>query len=357
MIRYLAVLVAAATGCVTPIAERDSPIGEIARDCVIRPPAAVAALDAPVSLEYPDRSLWWWEDVPLAGGTAIPGAAAWVTSVDAACSAGPSFVRDDTGAVASVLALTAAELAANAKRADGKRLALVPTGGVVAQGTGFLYYDLVERGPGPLDAAVLGAGLCTLAPDARRCQRVTTADGAPILWRGDERVLNRGGLLVADADAPGGARAVIAGCRATAALESPCVVSGVPMGQLTEPAAYQVYSAFRGWVDALTDATTVAAPHGQLTLAPYRDGFVATSLDIFDHEVRVQRSRRAVADYQHAITAFAVVPPDAWWFVRGGREHVGLRRDRDAIVVSYVTDGAAAPGLHLVEFRFFGDFE
>jgi len=51
------------------------------------------------------------------------------------------------------------------------------------------------------------------------------------------------------------------------------------------------------------------------------------------------------------------VPPDAWWFVRGGREHAALRPTPRSIVVSYATDGAAAPGLHLVAFRFFGDFQ
>ena len=61
----------------------------------------------------------------------------------------------------------------------------------------------------------------------------------------------------------------------------------------------------------------------------------------------------AVGAYEHPDPAFEVVPA-ATWFVRGGREHVALRPETDSIVVSYATDGAAAPGLHLVVFRFFG---
>lgn len=342
--------------CVTTIEEHASPIGEVVRDCVVPPPAGVAVLDAPVSLEYPDRSLWLWEELPGVDGIPRRGVGAWVASVDDAC-AGPRLIADSAGAPAAVLALSPAEEAANASRTDGKRLALAPTGGVVHGGTGYLFYDLVERGPGPLDAITLGTGLCTLAPDATACDRVADGAGATLLWAPTARVLDRGGVVVADADAAGGARAVIAGCRRVAAFDDPCVVTGAPVAALAEPAAYQVYSVFAGWVDALTDATTFADAPGALTLAPYDGGYLATSMAIFDHRVDVRRSSRATDGYGRPIAAFDVVPPDAWWFVRGGREHAALRPTPRSIVVSYATDGAAAPGLHVVAFRFFGDFQ
>ena len=129
----------------------------------------------------------------------------------------------------------------------------------------------------------------------------------------------------------------------------------VAVAALRTPAAYQVYNVFSGWVDALTDATTIGDAAGQLTLAPFRGGYLATSLDVFANRVEVRRSDRAIADYGHAVAAFDVVPPAQRWFVSGGREHVALRPGPDAIVVSYATDGATAPGLHLVAFQFFGD--
>ena len=48
----------------------------------------------------------------------------------------------------------------------------------------------------------------------------------------------------------------------------------------------------------------------------------------------------------------------ASFFPAGGREHSGLRHGAPRTLhVSYATDGPAAPGLHLVSFRFFGDFQ
>src|SRR5262249_30277394 len=153
--------------------------------------------------------LWLWES---AAGT--DGAAARVASVDQACR-GVALLTDATGAPASVLALTAAERAANAARTDGKRLALAPTGGVVARGVGYVYYDELLRGPGVFDVENLGTGLCTLAPGAVSCVRV--ADGA-VLWAPDQQVLNQGGLIVGD-------RAILAGCRTVAAFEAPCTIA------------------------------------------------------------------------------------------------------------------------------------
>src|SRR5262249_20272167 len=126
MARRLLLLLALA-GCIDNIAEHESPIGSVTHDCVIP-----GALGAPASLEYPDGSLGLWES---AAGT--DGAAARVASVDQACR-GVALLTDATGAPASVLALTAAERAANAARTDGKRLALAPTGGVVADGVGYV---------------------------------------------------------------------------------------------------------------------------------------------------------------------------------------------------------------------------
>lgn len=342
--------------CVTTIAEHDSPIGEIVRDCVVPPPADVAALDAPVSLEYPDRSLWLWEELPGTDGRPRRGVAAWVSSVEDGC-AGLALIADGAGAPVAVLALTPQEEADNASRTDGKRLALAPTGGVVHAGTGYLFYDLIERGPGLFDVTTLGTGLCALAPGATACARVADTTGATRLWTPTTRVLDRGGVVVPDAEAPGGARAVIAGCRRVAAFDDPCVVTGAPAAALADPTAYQVYSVFAGWVDALTDATTFTDAPGALTLAPYDDGFLATAMAIFDNQIVVRRSARVTDGYGHALAAFDVVAPAAWPFVRGGREHAALRPTPRSIVISYATDGAAAPGLHLVAFRFFGAFQ
>ncbi|MCE9575604.1 MAG: hypothetical protein K8W52_20805, partial [Deltaproteobacteria bacterium] len=247
----------------------------------------------------------------------------------------------------SLLALTADEVAANAARTDGRRLALLPTGGVVHDGTGYLFYDHAVLGPGVFDREDLGTGLCALAAGAAACERIR-AGGTTVLWAPGARVLNRGGAIDGD-------RARIAGCRRVAAFEDPCVVTGAPLDRLADPAAYQVLNVFSGWVDALPDATAFADAAGALTVSPYQDGFLITTLDIFASRFEVRRARRVGEDVGHPVPIFdAAAPPSL--FVQGGREHAGLRRG-DEVHISYVTDGAAAPGLHLATFRFFGGWQ
>ncbi|MGE0402695.1 MAG: hypothetical protein AB7T06_38685 [Kofleriaceae bacterium] len=333
-----------AAGCVNTLEEHESRVGELERDCVIPIPEGVAALGAPVSIEFDDASIWIWESLSLSDDSTVANAAARITRD--ACARPPDLARDVAG-IRSVLALSIEELASNATRTDGKRLALVPSGGFAHDGLGYLFYDHVLYGPGFFDAETLGTGLCVLDPkSANPCERI---GDDTILWRPDRRVLNRGGVVVDD-------RALIAGCRKVASFDEPCIVNGVPIADVREPDAYQVWDAFHGWVDPMTDASELTNTIGSLTIAPFDGGFIATQLELFDNRVVVQLSDRAEQDYGHRITAFDVLPPTQW-FVSGGREHASLRTDPRSIAVTYATDNPAAPGLHLVEFRFFEGIE
>lgn len=341
----------ALVACVEPIREHESTVGEVVRDCIVPPPPGVTALDAPASIEFPDASVWFWATLERAGATPLAGAAARVTRADDVCARGPALITDDRGSPVSVLALTASEEADNAARGDGKRLALEPQSGLVADGTGYLFYDHVVRGPGVFDAEAVGTGLCTIDPGGTRCERITDAQGSTVLWRPGERVLNRGGVVVPDA---GGARALVFGCRQVAAFEHPCTVAGVPIASLRNPEAYEVWNAFKGWVPSPIDATTVSDEAGAFTLAPYGAGYVATSLDLFSSRVFVRRATSPIGPYGTRVSVFDAVP-SASFFVSGGREHAALRPEPRSIAVTYRTDGVAAPGLHLVTFRFWGE--
>lgn len=281
------------TGCVTLIEEHDAPIGEVVRDCVVP-----GVTEPPVSLEYDDHSRWIWEDASAIGGCEVT-------------------------LEPPVLGLSDEEVAANAARTDGKQLALRPTGGVVADDVGYLYYEHVLRGPGLFDEEVLGTALCVLDGDG--CARVSP----DVMWTPDTRALNRGGLVVGD-------RAVIAGCRSIAPLDDPCTLSSVAVADLRDPAAYE------------TVAWEVVNNAGAVTLAPFEDGYALVTMDIFEAAVDVRRSDTADRDYGHAVTAFEVAPPEEW-FVRGGREHRALREGPRELVVSYGNDD----GVHLATFRSF----
>ncbi|MGB8298291.1 MAG: hypothetical protein WCG85_22950 [Polyangia bacterium] len=340
------VLVALASACIDHIAEETSTVGELTSDCVVPVPDGVRSLAAPASLEYPDGSLWIWRSLDLADGQIVPNASAFVSDANQVCGSGVTLELDASGAPASLLALTPQETQANAARTDGRQLALVPFGGYVYAGQGYLFYDHALLGPGIFDEESLGTGLCVRADQAVTCDRVTLNDDT-ILWQADQRILNSGGLVVDD-------RALVYGCRPVASFSTLCTVSGAPLDALEDPSAYEVYNAFNGWVDQLSDASALADELGPVTVSAFSGTFMATILDIFESRFYVRRMLSATGDMDRRIAIFDALPP-ASWFLGGGREHSGLRRSPRTIHVSYSTSAAAAPGLHLATFRFFGE--
>jgi len=343
----LVMLVALTSACIHHIEEETSAVGELTSDCVVPVPDGVRGLGAPVSLEYSDGSLWIWRSLELAGGQIVPNASASVSDANEACSSGVMFSSDASGSPQSLLALTPQETEANAARSDGRQLALVPFGGFVRAGLGYLFYDHALVGPGIFDAESLGTGLCVRGVQAATCDRVTV-NGDTVLWKADERILNGGGLVVDD-------RALVYGCRHVASLSALCTVSGALLDAIEVPSAYQVYNLFDGWVGQLSDASPIADELGPVTVSAYSGAFLATTLDIFESRFYVRRMPSATSEMDRRIAIFDALPP-ASGFLGGGREHSGLRRSPRTIHVTYSTSGVAAPGLHLASFRFYGEF-
>lgn len=359
VVSLTAVVALGAAGCVQPIDEEQSSVGEVTRDCLVPAPEGVEGLGAPVSLEYASESLWIWEELRLHGGGVVPNASARVTSASAVCAGGPALSRDGQGAPLTLLALSAAEEAQNAARTDGRRLVLVPTGGFVHAGVGYLFYDHVLKGPGSFDADVLGAGICVLPEGASSCDRVMDSAGGggaeTVLFAPRERVLNRGGLVAPVAAGGGGTeqRALVYGCRGEAAFLSVCTVTGAPLDRLTEPEAYQLHNDFDGWTDELTAASSIVDELGPVTVSRYEGEYLMTVLDIFEAKVFLRPAKTATGGFGRRIFAFDVLPSS--FFPGGGREHSGLRTASRTLHLTYTTDDPRGSGLHLVSFRAFGE--
>ena len=335
--------------CITTLDQEQSPVGELVHDCVVPVPDGVASLGAPLSLEYPGGSLWFWEWLELSDGGFVASPSAFVSSAEEACAEGVSLNTNQTGEPVSLLELSEEEIAANEVRDDDRQFGLSPTGGFVHDGTGYLFYEHVLVGPEFVDREVLGTGLCLIPAGATTCDRVAV-DGETLLWEGNERVFNRGGVVLED-------RAFLYGCRQVASFTSICTVASAPLDRLTTPSAYRLWNAFDGWVDELSDAAVVGDELGPVSVAPYRDQFIVTVLDLFESRIYVRLTADPTDEFGRRFPLFDLVRPQSD-FPSGGREHAGLRRSSNTIHVSYATDHPRVPGLHLATFRFvtsFGD--
>jgi len=331
-------------GCVHPIDEETTSSGVLLRDCVVPVPGDIAALGAPVSLEYPEGSLWIWTVLALSNGSLALNASALVTSAAEVCSQGPDLRRDDDGSLVSLLDLSPAEVADNATRADGKHLWLEPTGGFVYQGAGYLFYEH-QLGTGFLDSRSLGTGLCVLAAGASSCDRVAVG-GSTLLWTDDLRALDQGGLLAGD-------RALVYGCREVASLSRICIVAGAPLAQVRDPSTYLYLNVFAGWVSDPLSASVMASELGPITVTDWPGGIIATTLDPFDRGVYIRKAASPSVAFDRRLFAFSAAPTEAA-FPAGGREHPALRQSSLEINVSYAVERDAVTSLHLATFRFHG---
>ena len=113
-----------AMGCVKELGNDAPALGQVDHDCVVPLPEGVETWGAPVSIEYPDGSLWIWESVTLTGGETRHNVAAFVKSVDAVCNGELSLITDVGGLPVSLVELDEAEMQWNTNRTDGRRVEL-----------------------------------------------------------------------------------------------------------------------------------------------------------------------------------------------------------------------------------------
>jgi len=167
-----------------------------------------------------------WRSLELADGQIVPNAAAFVSDDNpSVCFGCDLWPRCCGGPRAPCSRSHQQETEANAARSDGRQLALVPFGGFVYAGLGYLFYDHALVGPGIFDEESQGTGLCVRADQAVTCIRVTV-NGDTILWKPDQRILNSGGLVVDD-------RALVYGLPARGQLLNPVHgIGSLPNGRL-----------------------------------------------------------------------------------------------------------------------------
>lgn len=334
----------ALTGCIEHLGKEESRLGELERDCVIALPAGVSELGAPAALEYPDATLLIWSSLTLSDGIVVKNAAARASDAAALCANGPELLLDEQGTPRSLLPLSDDEIAANTDRDDGRHLELVPVGGFVHDGVGYLYYEPTWFGPGFFDAEKLGTGLCLLEADGA-CRRVEI-DGTTLLFPPSARPLNQGGFVFGD-------RALVYGCTHAASFSDPCTLTSAPLDEVTDPAAYRVYNAFDGWVEKPTEASILFDRPGPLSVSHFAGRYAAVVIDIFQTQFGIQVAPSPTGPFEAPQLLFQGVKPDGL-FPSGGREHSGLRRDERTLHVTYFTDRAGSEyGLHLASYRLF----
>jgi len=320
-------LVACLPACVVEIDEEHpaSRVGAVVDDCLV----PLADRGAPRSLDYPDGSLWIFDD----NGTAFVGDAAAACAGDVELGSVP------------VIDLTTAEKVDNAGRTDGRQLAVQARGGFVHDGVGYLYYDLQLRGPGFLDVEPLGTGLCVLADRRGTCERQPE-----LLWPGSGRSF--GDAAYVDDDG----FAYVYGCYHAAAFTDLCAVARVMVADAADPTAYRYDSWPDAWNPTDRDTNTLFEAPAAISAGRFAwsEHHVVVIADIWDSRIELRAGASPRGGFADPEPLFDARPPDDW-FIAGGREHPALRDDgARTIAVSYATSTADAPELHLVRFRFSG---
>ncbi len=327
-------------------------LGTVTGDCVVPVPSGLEALGAPVSLEFAEGSLWVFGETSLTqpsatGSNTIPNSAALVRSVSDACAGQLEVLRDENGAPAPFIALTSEEEAENAARTDGKRISLTPRGGLVWQGKGYLYYDVMLLGPGVFDAEWQGAGLCVTPGVGSACVRQKT-----LLWSGAQSSWGSSGFIDNDG------YVYLIKCFHAAAFEDLCGVARVRPESMADPGAYRFYNVFNDWVEDPGNFTVAFDGPGAVTLGynAFLGQYTAISANIWDSSIEMRVAPSPSGPWGNSHRLFPAVKPDSW-FIGGGTELSALRSaDSRILAITYQTTSTTGPsGLHLVSFRLRND--
>jgi len=344
----LALCFCAGCGVVMDTETSVSRLGTVTGDCVVPVPAGLEALGAPVSLEFAEGSLWIFGETRLTqpnttGSNTIPNSAALVRSVNDACTGHLEVLPDANGAPAPFIALTPEEEAENAARTDGKRISVTPRGGLVWQGKGYLYYDVLLLGPGVFDMEWLGTGLCVTPAAGSACAR----QGA-LLWSGAQSSWGSSGFVDNDG------YVYLIRCFHAAAFEDLCGVTRVMPENMADPEAYRFYNGFNGWVEDPRNFTVAFDGPGAVTLGynAFLGQYTAISANIWDSSIEMRVAPSPSGPWENSHRLFPAVKPDSW-FISGGTEHPALRSaDGRILAITYHTTSTTGPsGLHLVSFQ------
>lgn len=309
----------------------DHGIGDVLSDCPAPIPLEITGPSgsaAPAALEYPAGSLWFW-----------PNGRAFVPSAEDACSK-LAFL---SGPVVPLLTADAAE---NATRTDGKQIMVEPIGGFVAAGRGYVYYRKNLYTLGSFYFEYLGTALCTLdSPDAP-CQRI----GPEPLWGPGDRATGGPGFVDADG------YAYMMSCRYDWVQSGLCMVTRVLPEQAGDRSAYTYADGSGGWTSNTAEAAvTLHALFATPSYLAARHAYIAVFPVVSDQAhpaLRVGQADRPAGPYGAEATMFPAEPSDNF-FISGGREHAGLRRD-DVVTVTYDarTSRTLVRAVHVVRFAF-----
>lgn len=344
----LVLFICAGCGVVMDTESSASRLGKVTGDCVVPVPASMEALSAPVSLEFAAGSLWVFGETRLTqpsttGSDSIPNAAALVRSVNDACTGHLEVLPDANGAPAPFIALTPEEEAENTTRTDGKRINVAPRGGLVWQGKGYLYYDVLLLGPGVFDMEWLGMGLCVTPGMGSACARQET-----LIWSGAQPSWGSSGFVDNDD------YVYLVRCFHAAAFEDLCGVARVMPESMADPEAYRFYNVFNDWVEDPGNFTVAFRGPGAVTLGynAFLGQYTAISANIWNSSIEMRVAPSPSGPWENPLRLFPAVKPDSW-FISGGTEHPALRSaDGRTMAITYHTVSSTGPsGLHLVSFQ------
>ena len=268
----------------------------------VRRGAGVARLPAPVALEYPTGSLWLWGELEREPGGVWPTPAMWVPDVASACSGTTSLVTDAAQQPLELVPLSAQEVADNQNRNDGRRLALRPLGGFVADNIGYLFYQELLLGPGFFDEELLATSLCRLGDRRTPCDRAQHEQ----IWERSRFNWGHAAWLAADDTV------YLYGCQRPAAFEDSCSVARAALPLIGQLAAVEYYNFAQGWIADSGNTTVLFEGPSAVTVMfnAHANAFVAVSPNIWDSRFEVRVADEPWGDFRGARLLFDALPPN-----------------------------------------------
>ncbi len=342
------------SGCIHEQDGESLDIGTVHEIGTVPKHQSVLSLKGGISLDYDGKVLWVFGETVLAeadinGNTVIPNSAAWVSDSIMSDKTQFDFLLSAGNSVRQFIPYNSDELTFNG--ANPGQIYLTPVGGVVVNGTGYIYYKKYEVGQ-YLSMRDMGTGIATVDSGGNVTRLTPGYYADPVLfWESPGYYWGEGAFIARDG------KVYLAACVDEGGLSGATRIARVDAGMIPDLNFYEYWGGYE-WSSDDSQAAKIysSGTTASFYFNDYLNRYIALYNNILSNVILIRTSENLTGTWSIEIPLFEGVPPDVFSItdVRAHGAYQG-RRGRN-ILISYSSKGSGNNSdVYLNRYTFSGE--
>ncbi len=326
------------SGCIHDQGGESLDIGTVHEIGVVPKHRSVLSLKGGISLDFGGKVLWVFGETVLTeadinGNTVIPNSAAWVSDIIISENTQFEFFLSAGNTARQFIPYNSDELTFNG--ANPGQIYLTPVGGVVVNGTGYIYYKKYELGQ-YLSIRDMGTGIAAVDSGGNVTRLTPGSYTDPVLfWEYPGYYWGEGAFHARDG------KVYLAACVDEGGLSGATRIARVDADMIPDINSYEYWGGFE-WSSDKSQAAKIysSGTTGSFYFNDYLKRYITLYNNILSNSIVIRTSEDLTGTWSIEIPLFEGVPPDVFAItdVRAHGAYQG-RKGRD-MLISYSSKGS-----------------